>query len=46
VGVSGKIEDVVQKLLAGELEGGESLCHEGAGKGYGFEKSECDHFHE
>lgn len=43
VGVSGKIDDVVEQLKKGTLEGGESLCNPGAGKGYGLEKEECDH---
>lgn len=43
LGVTGKIDEVVDKLCKGELEGGESLCHPGAGKGYGVEKDECDH---
>ena len=43
VGISGKIDDVINKLVLGKLEGGESLCRPGAGKGYGLDKSECDH---
>lgn len=43
LGVSGQIDGVIDKLVKGELEGGESLCKPGAGKGYGVEKSECDH---
>ena len=43
VGVSGKINDVVNQLLKGTLKGGESLCKPGAGKGYGVEKTECEH---
>lgn len=43
VGVSGKIDDVLEQLKKGALEGGESLCRPGAGKGYGLEKGECDH---
>lgn len=43
VGISGKIDDVIKEILNGTLEGGESLCKPGAGKGYGVEKSECDH---
>lgn len=43
VGVSGKVEDVITQLLNGNLKGGESLCKPGAGKGYGVEKSACDH---
>ena len=43
VGVGGTIDDVIDKLVKGTLEGGESLCKPGSGKGYGIEKSECDH---
>ncbi|HDP98863.1 MAG TPA: dinitrogenase iron-molybdenum cofactor [bacterium] len=43
LGVTGEIDDVIDKLCKGELEGGESLCSPGAGKGYGVEKDECDH---
>ena len=37
-GVIGKIDDVIEKILNGTLEGGESLCNPGIGKGYGVEK--------
>ena len=43
LGVSGKINDVICRMLDGSLEGGESLCQPGAGKGYGLDKTECDH---
>jgi len=43
VGASGKIDEVVEKLQNGTLEGGESLCRPGLGKGYGIEKTECEH---
>jgi len=43
VGVNGKIEDVIKDLQRGTLKGGESLCKPGAGKGYGIEKTICDH---
>jgi len=43
VGVSGKIEKIVEKLQNGTLEGGESLCRPGLGKGYGLDKTECEH---
>ncbi len=43
VGVSGRVKDVVDHLLEGTLQGGESLCRPGAGKGYGVDKSICDH---
>ena len=43
VGVSGKIEDVIEQLQNKTLKGGESLCKPGSGKGYGIEKTVCDH---
>lgn len=46
LGVTGKIDDVIRRLQSGTLEGGESLCKPGAGKGYGLDKAVCDHPHE
>ena len=46
VGVQGRIDDVIRDVLAGTLQGGESLCKPGDGKGYGIDKSECDHPHQ
>ncbi|MBU0533408.1 MAG: NifB/NifX family molybdenum-iron cluster-binding protein [Candidatus Omnitrophica bacterium] len=43
MGVSGKIDEVINKLLDGTLKEGESSCKPGAGKGYGLDKTECDH---
>lgn len=43
VGISGKIDDIARQLLEGTLKGGESLCRPGAGKGYGLDKTECEH---
>lgn len=43
LGVTGRIDEVLQKIASGTLEGGESLCKPGAGKGYGLDKTECDH---
>ena len=43
IGVTGKIEEVIEKFVQGKLEAGESFCKPGAGKGYGLEKEECDH---
>jgi predicted Fe-Mo cluster-binding NifX family protein len=37
------IDEVIEKLRNGTLEGGISLCKPGSGKGYGFDKSVCDH---
>ncbi len=43
VGVSGKVEDVIETFKKGFPKGGESLCRPGSGKGYGIEKTECEH---
>ena len=43
LGITGTVDDTIDKLCKGELKGGESLCQPGAGKGYGVEKDECDH---
>jgi len=43
VGIEGKIVDVIEKLVKGELKAGKSLCEPGAGKNYGIEKTECNH---
>ncbi len=43
LGITGRIEEVLDKIQKGILEGGESLCKPGSGKGYGLDKSECDH---
>jgi predicted Fe-Mo cluster-binding NifX family protein len=46
LGISGTIDSVIDSLIAGKLKGGESLCQPGKGKGYGLDKSECDHAEE
>ena len=48
MGVSGNIDDTVEKILNGTLEGGESLCSPGGGKGYGIDKihTEADNNHD
>ncbi|MFX0081168.1 MAG: NifB/NifX family molybdenum-iron cluster-binding protein [Candidatus Hodarchaeota archaeon] len=38
MGVAGEIDEVIKKIIEGTLEGGESLCSPGGGKGYGVEK--------
>jgi predicted Fe-Mo cluster-binding NifX family protein len=43
VGVSGRIDDIIESLKNGTLHGGESFCNPGAGKGYGLDKTVCDH---
>ena len=42
MGVTGKVDDVIQKIINGTLEGGESLCAPGKGKGFGVEKIHTD----
>ena len=46
VGVSGTVNETIDQLIQGKLEAGESLCQPGAGKGYGVEKTACDHSNE
>jgi len=43
VGITGEIDEVIDQILKGTLKGGESLCRPGSGKGYGVEKTECNH---
>ncbi len=43
LGVSGSIDEVIDKILKGTLKGAESLCKPGSGRGYGLDKTECDH---
>lgn len=47
MGISGSIENVIQQILNGSLEAGESTCTPGGGKGYGVNKihSEADEGH-
>ena len=42
-GVQGKIDDVIDSFLKGEIKEGESLCKPGAGRGYGIEKEDKHH---
>lgn len=43
LGVEGSVEGVIDAIVKGELKGGESTCNPGKGKGYGLDKSVCDH---
>lgn len=43
MGVAGSVEEATRQLIAGTLRGGESLCRPGGGKGYGLDKTECEH---
>jgi hypothetical protein len=41
-GVEGKIDVIIEKIVDGSLEGGESICKPGLGRGYGVNKTECE----
>ncbi|MEO0137215.1 MAG: NifB/NifX family molybdenum-iron cluster-binding protein [candidate division WOR-3 bacterium] len=43
VGVSGKIDEVLDKFLNGTLKGNETFCQHGSGKRHGARKSNCHH---
>jgi len=43
LGVSGRVDKVVDLLLEDKLEEGESMCQPRSGKNYGLDKAECDH---
>jgi len=45
LGATGRVNDVIEMLRKGTLKGGKSLCKPGAGKGYGLDKTQCDHPH-
>jgi predicted Fe-Mo cluster-binding NifX family protein len=42
-GVSGTVDAAVRSFAEGRLTGGESICKPGGGKGYGLDKTECEH---
>ena len=43
LGVEGKVDDVINKIVEGTLKGSKSSCKPGEGKGYGIEKNDCEH---
>jgi len=43
LGVAGSVDEVIEKLKDGSLEGGESLCKPGLGKGHSEREEECNH---
>jgi len=43
VGIEGKITDVIDRLVKGELSSRGNLCQPGGGKNYGIKKAQCDH---
>ncbi|MFA5675864.1 MAG: NifB/NifX family molybdenum-iron cluster-binding protein [Christensenellales bacterium] len=45
-GIDCSVDTAVNKLASGALKGAESLCSPGAGRGFGVEKTVCDHPHD
>jgi len=45
-GINDTVGNVIDNLVKGTLTGGESLCKPGDGRGYGIEKTQCDHAHD
>lgn len=45
-GIASTVDNAIDRLARGMLAGGDSLCKPGDGRGYGIEKTECDHVHE
>jgi predicted Fe-Mo cluster-binding NifX family protein len=45
-GVDMSVEEALRFLAEGKLESGKSMCSPGVGRGYGMEKTVCDHAHE
>ncbi len=43
IGITGEIDEVIDKYAKGQLEESDSLCQPGAGKGYGIEKEDHQH---
>lgn len=40
MGISGEVDEVIEKYVQGQLQEGDSLCQPGSGKGYGMEKED------
>lgn len=43
VGISGSVDAVINDYISGNVESGQTTCTEGGGKGYGLDKTVCDH---
>jgi predicted Fe-Mo cluster-binding NifX family protein len=44
VGITGQINETIEKFLKNELKSSNNTCSPESGKDYGLEKTECDHF--
>jgi predicted Fe-Mo cluster-binding NifX family protein len=45
LGIDGKIDDIIDSYIKGELKGGESSCNHGADEGCGSQDNNCGHGH-
>lgn len=43
VGATGPVDEAIIAYAAGKLKSGQTTCTEGGGKGYGLDKTVCDH---
>ena len=43
MGVTGPVDDAIEKFIAGQLASGANTCVPESGKGYGLDKTACDH---
>jgi len=43
MGISGPVANVIEQFASGALQEGQSSCDPGAGRGYGLDKTVCDH---
>lgn len=43
VGATGPVDKAISDYAAGNLKSGQTTCTEGGGKGYGLDKTVCDH---
>jgi predicted Fe-Mo cluster-binding NifX family protein len=45
LGIDGKVDEIIDSFIKGELKGGESSCDHGAGSACGSQESKCGHGH-
>ncbi len=43
IGATGPVEKAIAEYISGALKSGQTTCTEGGGKGYGLDKTVCDH---
>jgi len=43
MGIEGSVDGVIAQYAKGQLEGGANTCRPESGKGYGLDKTVCDH---